>query len=336
LKGSMATTEEKLRNLLELLKDIDLDFSWLVAAVSLSAQEIAIKRKLDELGESYGEEDFQILVDKLAKIMEERKMEVPHILLSIARSYRHIRAKVLHDPNKTKLSDEEAEAIFNNTKALFKTLFRKEIEAVGMQEFVNSITNSSLDQKIKEFGNFNETSKKQVFEAIMDKISLLDWTEIEAHKELFEFLKATLKAETNIALQSELFEIILRKTLLTTISSSGKEESLPIIAEFTKLSHIRELIRDKNLVSIILTEYETSSSFMIAGWNAEIILNLSPLLGDEGINRVVEAALSNDQITYSFSARASLKKFLSLYKNRISKEKAKKLEEVLKEKSPFI
>lgn len=111
----MATVEEKLRNLLELLKDIGLDVNWLIAVASLSAQEIAIKRKLNELVASYGEEDFQTLASKLVKIMEERKMEVPHIiLLSVARSYRHIRAKVLHDPHKTRLSIEEAKAIFNN------------------------------------------------------------------------------------------------------------------------------------------------------------------------------------------------------------------------------
>jgi len=68
----ISSVEEKVNNLLNVLKDIGLDFNWLLGIVSLSAQEIAIKKKLDELGESYGEEDFQKLADKLIKSMEER------------------------------------------------------------------------------------------------------------------------------------------------------------------------------------------------------------------------------------------------------------------------
>jgi len=327
----MTTVEEKqLRDLLELLKDIGLDINWLIAVTSLSAQEIVIKRKLNELGAPYKEEDFQALADKLVKIMEEKEGESPHILLSIARSYRHIRAKVLHDPYKTRLSSEEAKAIFNNTEALFKTLFRKEIEAVSIPKFIDSITSSPLNQKLEEFNNFNETDKKRVYEAIMDRITLLSREEIETNKSLFEFLKATLKAETNIALQVDLFEIMLYRALLATLPPA-KEKLLPIIAEFTKLSHIKEFIRKKNLVNAILTEYEASNSFMIAGSNAEIVLNLVPILNRAEINRVVEAALSNDQITYSWSARPHLKKFLSLCQDKISKKKVKKLKKILEE-----
>ncbi len=307
---------------MDVLKNIGLDFNWLLVIVSLSAQEIAIKRKLDELGESYGEEDFQSLASKLIRVMKERKMEVPHILLSIARSYRHIRAKVTHDPHKARLNDEEAEAIFNNTKALIRTLFRRELGAVNIPKFIDSILDSSLEQKAREFSNFNEITKKQIFEAIMDKIALLDWKKVEIHKELFDFLKNTLKMETDIVLQSEFFGILLRRTLIGI--SEGKEKLLSIIAEFTRLSHIRAFIKGRNLVNPILAEYESSGSFIIAGWNAEVIRNLAPILTNEEINRVVDAALSNDQITCSYNARPFLKKFLSLYRNKISEEKAKK------------
>lgn len=70
---------------------------------------------------------------------------------------------------------------------------------------------------------------------------------------------------------------------------------------------------------------------MIAGLNAEIMLNLADILNEEEINRVIDAALLNDQITYSWSARPLLKIFLSMYRDKIQKEKAKKLEEMFKE-----
>ena len=325
----MPSIEDDVKNLLDVLKDIGLDFNWLVAIVSLCAQEIAIKRKLDELGKSYGEENFQKLADRLIKTMEERGIEPPHILLSIARSYRHIRAKIMHDPHKARLSAEESKAIFRNTEALVKSLFKKETRLINIPKFVDSILKFPIDQKVREFNTLDEATKKQVFNAIMDKISLLSWKEIDSYKGLFDFLEVALKMESDPILQNELFEILLRRTL--TDVSYGKEKLLAIIAKFTRLTHIRNFIKEKELVEPLITEYETSGSFVIAGWNAEIMLNLAPVFNKKEINRIVDAALSNDQITYSWSARSSLKKFLSLYRKKIPSEKIKKLEEVFKD-----
>jgi len=329
----MTESEEKLGSLLELLKEMGLDINWLIAVTSLSAQEIAIKRKLKELGASFGEEDdFQKLTTNLIRIMEEKKIEVPHILISVIKSYRHIRAKLLHDPDTTKLRIEEAEAIFNNTLALFKTLFQTETK-IKIPEFIDSITISTLNQKYEEFSNFNETVKKQVFTSILDRLSNLNWDEVDTHKVLFDFLRIALKAETSTTLQEELFEIIIRK--LPTITFYSKEKILPIIAEFTKISHIKEFIRRKKLVNTLLTEYETSNSFMIAGFNAEIMLNLSSILDDREINRVMEAVLNNDQIAYSWSAKTHLRKLLQLHQNKISKEILNKVRELLEDKFFF-
>lgn|GEM_PF-900147 len=334
----MITVEEKIKELLDLLKDIGLDYNWLIAVVSLSAQEVAIKKKLDELGEPYEEEDFQKIADKLLNIMKKRKIEVPNILLSIARSYRHIRAKLLHDPHRTMLSITEAEAVFNNTKALIKTLFKKELKELSIPKFIDllitlSSDHSLLNQQVIEFSNFNETTKKQIFESIMNRIVLLKQTEVATHEGLFVFLKAALQRETNITLQGELFKIILYRTsVIPSHATEIKEKLLSIIAELTKLSHIEQLVRnERNLINIILAEYEASNSFTVAGWNAEIIANLASILNDEEIERVVHAILSNDQITYSWKARPFLRKIFSLHRNRIPKEEIRKLEEILEE-----
>ena len=57
--------------------------------------------------------------------MEERGIDVPHILLSIARSYRHIRAKIMHDPHKTRLNTEESKAIFRNNGSFYKVIIQE-------------------------------------------------------------------------------------------------------------------------------------------------------------------------------------------------------------------
>lgn len=314
----------KLNGLLELLKSLNLDFNWLMAVASLSAQEIAIKKKLDELGVSYGEEDFQKLVKKLIDSMEKRELEVPHILLSVARSYRHIRAKILHRPRKIRLSAEEADAIFYNTEALIRTLFKEPVSSIDISKFIDSINKLSVDRMVKEFHAFSKEIKKQIFEAILDKLSLLKWDEIRANEGLFEFLRAALKVESNITLRNELFDILLTRTLIG-MPFLAKEKLLTIIAEFTRLSSIREFIRENKRINQIITEFEMSNSFAMAAINAEIILNLASLLDKEQVNRVIDAALSNDQIFYSWGARSSLRKFLSIHRDRVPEEKADKL-----------
>ena len=85
------------------------------------------------------------------------------------------------------------------------------------------------------------------------------------------------------------------------------------------------MIEKKGLINSLIVEYESSNTYNIASYNAEIMLNLAPLMNRDQIIRVVDAALSNDQITFSWGARSSLNKFLSLYSNKIPKEKREKL-----------
>ena len=183
-------TDQKVDNLLKVLKGTNLDFNWILAVTSLSAQEIAIKRKLDELGESYGEEDFQKLAEKLVDVMRREGIRTPEILLSIARSYRHVRAKVMHNPHKTKLTSEEAHAIFYNTEALIKTLFAETIDQIETFQFVESIDSPlTLKKLVDEYARFGKERRKQIVCTIIDKISLMNWSEVRDHWKLLAFLK---------------------------------------------------------------------------------------------------------------------------------------------------
>ncbi len=59
--------------------------------------------------------------------------------------------------------------------------------------------------------------------------------------------------------------------------------------------------------------------------NAEIILNLSPLLNSGQVNRIVESSLSNNQILFSFGANSRLKKFLAIHQKEILQPKYEEL-----------
>jgi hypothetical protein len=142
--------------LLKVLKNIGLNAYWLLAASSLAAQEVAVKKKLDELGVPYGEGDFQAIAEKLTNAMKERKIAVPEILLSISRSYRHIRAKIMHVPQ-ARLDLDEAKAILYNTDALIRTLFK--VNPLEISEFIQSISKSSLRESLDKFGTFNAEKK---------------------------------------------------------------------------------------------------------------------------------------------------------------------------------
>jgi hypothetical protein len=209
-------------------------------------------------------------------------------------------------------------------QALERISSERELETVDVPKFINSITSSTLNEKVREFDIFNETVKRQVVEALSDKIAFLDEKDVETYK---EFLNYILKTERNITTQGELFEILLRR--IPTFSPLEKEIILPIVAELTQLSSIKNQIKEKKLINLILAEYELSSSFNIAGSNTEVVLNLADILTEEELNRVIDAALSNGQIAYSWKARGLLKKLLSIYQNRIAEEKVKKLKEIL-------
>jgi len=315
---------EKMRELLDVLKDLGLELNWIIAVAALSAQEIAIKRKLDELGEPYGERDFQKLANNLTNAMK-NKGGAPSILLSISRSYRHIRAELIHTPHKSKVSPQTAESILYNTKALVEELFKD----IKISKFVESIGINYLES-VKEFSSLDKITKKKIFNAIMDKIVIFDWDDAEDYEYLFEFLKDTLKEEKNSALKGELFEKIVHGT--ASSFNAGKSKLIPLINEFTRQSNIKEFIKEKEeLKKLILAEYKASWSFTIAALNAKTVLNIRDTLNDDEIVEVLEAFLRNGQIRDSYGAMDSIREFLTYYKDRVPEEKVNEVEEALNE-----
>jgi hypothetical protein len=326
---------ENIQKLLNSLKLLDLDLNWIIAIASLASQEIAVKKKLRELGESYGEEDFQKLCEKLNQSMKNHGLNPPKILLAISRSYRPIRAEIMHStPEVTKLDPSEVEGILNNTILLIRVLFEKDIskliaEGISVGIFINNITKGPIEQQLKTFSNFSIESKRYVFDTLLEKISLMEWDDIRVNQNIFVFIENVIKLETNTNLQLEFCEKLLRK-ILYGVDIPAKDNLLSIVVEITKLDKIKNLIKERKFIDLILTEFETSNSFQRASANAGIILNLASLLNEEQINRVMDAAITNSQISYSWDAQEPLKKFITIHKDKIPKEKIEKLYSIWK------
>jgi hypothetical protein len=327
------THEEKasLSRLLELLKTLDLDAHWLTSVGALSAQEIAIKKKLSELGISYSEDDFQKLAERLEKSLANIGMRPPQILLAIGRSYRHIRAGLQHDPRRSRISKAEAEAILNNTAALMDGLSSAGEVALDIQSFVDSIVENEIDETLRKFESLAPVLKKKTFSVTIDRMTneafMRKIADKNGTKKMFDFLRRALREETDLQTQIDLFEQIFSTVFCKSeVENIGiKEELLSIVDEFCSSLNVKSWIRGSDRVNPIISGFEASETFSIAAKNARIVLKVSDLMTRKQLERVVDSALNNNQIYYSWNARDTLKEFLSSYESKIPKKKLKEL-----------
>ncbi|WAC05113.1 MAG: hypothetical protein OS112_00360 [Methanoregula sp.] len=318
----------ELDDLLNVTKSIDMDINWLMAVASLSAQEIAIKRKLFELTGSYSEGlDFQKTVNALTGELKKRKQKVPNILIIIGRSYSPIRAKILHDPNECLCSKEEADLMVKNTTLLLKTLFKQNILQTDVTAFLKSVNKDSIESKILEFSNFDSSLKKQIFENILEKLSL-SYEGMSKYSDHFIFLSRALTSELDIEIQKELLRTILFKSPFRS-NVIIKERIMSAISELTYLESIRIDIRNNKLIDSILQEFEDSKSYAIAGINAKIIVDFLSLFDNNQLIRVIDASIKNRQIYESVKAQGYLKQIILSCEDRIPEAKIKKLEKLM-------
>ena len=324
-------SEHDLQNLddfLSVTKPIDMDINWLMTVASLSAQEIAIKRKLFELTGTYAEgADFQKTVNALTGEMKKRKQKVPNILLTIGRSYTPIRAKIVHDPNECQCSREESDIMVKNTTLLIRHLFKGNIMQIDVSAFFKTLNKDTMDAKTIEFAHFDVSLKKQIFENILEKLSL-NYEGINKYHEHFVFLNRALTSEKDIEDQKQLLQTILFKFPMPGTVSS-KEQIISAISELMYLESIRKDIRKNKLIDSIIAEFRSSMSYAIAGITTKIIVNLLPELNDRELNDVFDAAIENRQIYDSAKARSYLKQIILMSQDRISHDKIEKLKELI-------
>lgn len=160
--------------LLEALDKIGLNANWRKAVIALCAQEIAIRKKLMMLGEKSGDQDFQKVADLLQKKMKEEGHEPPDILLSLARSYPHIRGKLVHSGYTKSIDYREVESILINTSGLLEILFEtmpKELIQYQTAQMLLELEEGELKPKIDAL---SPDERKGIFIALLEMHTLAD------------------------------------------------------------------------------------------------------------------------------------------------------------------
>jgi len=217
-------------------------------------------------------------------------------------------------------SKKEAEGFLKNAENIVRSLLDLSRTKTGLSlETLRRMTEEEISAFIPRLSFENLLKLTQ---QVLDEISLIsEWKEIAPNENLFKFLKLVVRLrEEKIRLLQLLYDCFIRATVRI-----GREEMLSIFAELTRMVTVKNWIADKGDTDIFVREFANSRSFEMAGINAEIVLNLLPVLSDEQIDRVIESATSNDQINNSYKAKVHLQEIISYSEGRVKREKVEKL-----------
>ncbi|MBO3799307.1 MAG: hypothetical protein QXI42_03525 [Thermoproteota archaeon] len=312
----------------ECLKRIGLDENWVLSITALSAQEVALRKKLDEMNIESGEEDFQKLGEMLQKAYENKGLQFPLITLSIVRAYRHIRAKLLHEGHRYPISERELEQLVMNTNTFITELFPTTREE---SSFFDQVCSSSESEMRDIARRLSLDEAKQAQAKLLDKLSLTSYSEwSNSDDKLVQFIGVLIKSkekdEERIVLFDELIEWYLRTTAYL-----AKSRITRVVAELARSLILRERIFYKKGVEKIILDYANSNSYDEAGRNAELVACIAPDLDSEQLKKVLDAAKSNDQILCSYSARPHILNIIAIAESKIGKEATKPIQEALKQ-----
>ncbi len=317
---------DRLFELSDILRSIDLAPTWILAVIALSSQEIAIKKKLDEFGISCSESDFQELSKKLEQAYKDQKLDLPLILLSISRSYRHIRSKLLHEGHKYRVSEVEAESILYNTRALINELFVRSGTEFDNVQSIKFLTKAEIMNVLKDMPS---DQLLIIMKKIFDEFCIIsNWSEVEENKRLYDFVMyAIIERDAD---RINLFDLFLN-SCFPAPSFYVQSKLLSVLAEIVKIKSIRNWILHKEYVDKIISELENSRTFHDGGLNTEMILPFLKYLTSEQLNQVIDASNSNNQIHFSYKAEPNLKMILGYCEGKVDEDKLKQLSKKIKQ-----
>jgi len=196
----------------------------------------------------------------------------------------------------------------------------------SVQELVDSFGTQSKDGLAAEIFTLSVKEKKQTIIEIMDRLSMADIHDVSGIAYLFDALDMCLQENRRASLT--LFQIFFREFAFRSLPFC-KEKLLPIVAKYVQFNVIQHWIRGQNLIDWFVSEFERSPTFVSGALNSEIVANLSPVLSKSHIDRIVEGALTNNQIYQSWQAPSHLRRlFLSCIQLLTDKQR-----EELKKKS---
>lgn len=156
---------------------------------------------------------------------------------------------------------------------------------------------------------------KQMFLDVLDGVAFFDLSDSHNNKGIFNFISSAI-LERNRKEGAELFEALLR-WFFQTATPNCREAILEIFARLTRLSHLKKVISKTDMVSSFVAEFGASDSYRIAGFNTEILQNIKLFLSETDCGKIVDFALSNDQILDSWVAHRYLMKILSSCEGKV-------------------
>jgi len=307
--------------LLRAISILGLDRNWVLGVIALCAQEIAIRKKLESLGITAGDQNFQKVAELLVDRIKQMGEKPPDILLSLARAYPAIRGKLVHFGYKTRLYSAEAKSIVENTIGLIETLFHEMPTKTDVYQLAEMFLNLSDSELMLKIPTLDTIQREKVVLALIERYSLLDWNQpgyYEMREKIRRIVKSIIKSFKPEDMASLLDVIIQRFSTVTP------DLIMEILGEVGALSPILNMLQEKNYTNWIIQCFVTSRSFDNAGINARVIANVSPILNDSQIEQVFKAILENDQVRYSYSAEPYLINFIAMYSSRVNPNLSKR------------
>lgn len=192
-----------------------------------------------------------------------------------------------------------------------------------LKELISSLKEKNQESIKETVSSMEFDDLRRMFLDVLDGVALFDLPYSSEHANVFNFILMAV-LQRNKEEGAKLFEILLN-WFFGTVTPSCKDIMLKIFAHLTKASYLKKVVSDAKMTSSFVAEFAASTSYDRACLNSEILQNIKPFLSPFDCSRIVESALSNDQILYSRSAKEYLRKILSSCKGKIGQEKMEEL-----------
>jgi len=329
-------TQEEIDQLIQIGKRVGLDPQWLSGVVALTMQEIIIKKKLEDFGIQIGDEEFQKYAAKLEAEYKARGEAPPSILLSIIRAYRHIRAQLVHEGHHSKIGEGEAKALVTNTLALLDILYP--LPSVGLIPDKLQQLKAMDDNDLKRY---TEEAELDEIEAVISLLmaefkELPSWCSSDDIRYLERILSFTVyrnDKEFRIKLAENILSTLLGSDILTNSQSIQdrkiQDSLISNLVKLLELKYIQDWIFRKGYIDSLIDIYGGSWSFDSAAMRTKIAISLAPYMNNDQLNRVIDIALSHEQIHFCFKAQDLLTNFIKQYYEKLNNTKAEELLELL-------
>jgi len=310
--------------LMKAINLLGLDRNWVLGAIALCAQEIAIKKKLESLGATPGNRNFQEVAELLADRIKQMGEKPPDILLSLARAYPSTRGKLVHWGYKSKLYDAEVKSIVENTIGLIETLFVEMPAKTDTHRLAETFLRLGDNEFMLEISKLDSTQRGKVVFALIERYLLLD-SDQPRYREMVGMIRQRVKLVIK-SLKPEDTATLL-DAIIQRFASTVPSFIMEVLGEVSMLSSVRDMLREKNYTNWIVSRFVASRSFDEAGVNARVVANIGPILSDSQVEQIFQAILENDQIRYSWKAQSSLADFITLYSKKVKPDLLSRVQE---------